>query len=145
MKKIIFLLGSLLCFVSAETTFIKGFSTLSVEEVSTKLQDILKSKGLRIFGVFEHSKLAKEANLSMQDTIVVAFGAPKAGTPLMQCAPEIALELPLKILIYKDKDGKTNILYRDIKDIAKDYNVDCKEVLDGLSKAQASFFEAITD
>ncbi|WP_419250227.1 DUF302 domain-containing protein [Campylobacter fetus] len=94
--------------------------------------------------MFEHSKLAKEVNLEMRDTVVVAFGAPKAGTPLMQCEPSIALELPLKMVIYKDNDSKTVVAYRDIKDIAKSYGANCDEVVNKLSAAQSNFFKAIT-
>lgn len=145
MKKILLALSifSTLSF-AGEKVLQSGTSSLSVEETAQKLQNILKEKGLKIFGVFEHSKLAKEVGLEMQDTIVVAFGAPKAGTPLMQCEPQIALELPLKMLIYKDKNGKTIVAYEDIKSIAKRYDAKCDNVLTNLSKAQANFFKAVT-
>ncbi len=136
--------------IAASTVFagdlVSGNSPLGVDETAAKLQNILTEKGLKVFGVFEHSKLAKEVNLDMTDTVVVAFGAPKAGTPLMQCMPQIALELPLKMVIYKDEAGKTVVAYDDIKNIAKRYGADakCGEVVGKLSAAQANFFNAIT-
>ncbi|EAH8299822.1 DUF302 domain-containing protein [Campylobacter fetus] len=145
MKKILLLASLLVGFAFAgDKMLVTGFSPLGVDETAAKLQNILKEKGLKVFGVFEHSKLAKEVNLEMRDTVVVAFGAPKAGTPLMQCEPSIALELPLKMVIYKDNDSKTVVAYRDIKDIAKSYGANCDEVVNKLSAAQSNFFKAIT-
>ncbi|EAJ5693415.1 DUF302 domain-containing protein [Campylobacter fetus] len=145
MKKILLLASLLVGFAFAgDKMLVTGFSPLGVDETAAKLQNILKEKGLKVFGVFEHSKLAKEVNLEMRDTVVVAFGAPKAGTPLMQCEPSIALELPLKMVIYKDNDSKTVVAYRDIKDIAKSYGANCDEVVNKLSAAQLNFFKAIT-
>ncbi|CZE45838.1 DUF302 domain-containing protein [Campylobacter geochelonis] len=145
MRKTLLLLAVCATFLLGDNKMLTtATSPLSVDETASKLTNILESKGLKIFGVFEHSKLAKEAGLDMSDTVVVAFGAPKAGTPLMQCAPQIALELPLKILIYKNSDGKTTVAYEDIKEIAKRYDAqDCAPV-ENLSKAQANFFNAIT-
>ncbi|CUU68666.1 DUF302 domain-containing protein [Campylobacter hyointestinalis] len=145
MKKVLLIVSLLASLAFAgDKMLVSGVSPLSVDETALKLQNIIKDKGLKIFGVFEHSKLAKEVNLQMNDTVVVAFGAPKAGTPLMQCEPSIALELPLKMLIYKNSDGNTIVAYDDIKNIAKSYNANCDEVVNKLSAAQANFFKAVT-
>lgn len=80
----------------------------------------------------------------MQETQVVIFGAPKAGTPLMVCSPKIALELPLKTLIYKNKAGKTIVAYEEIKSIAKRYDTkNCQEIVEKLSKAQQNIFNVV--
>lgn len=145
MKKVLLIVSLLASLAFAgDKMLVSGVSPLSVDETALKLQNIIKDKWLKIFGVFEHSKLAKEVNLQMNDTVVVAFGAPKAGTPLMQCEPSIALELPLKMLIYKNSDGNTIVAYDDIKNIAKRYNANCDEVVNKLSAAQANFFKAVT-
>ncbi|CUU80044.1 DUF302 domain-containing protein [Campylobacter hyointestinalis subsp. hyointestinalis] len=145
MKKVLLIVSLLASLAFAgDKMLVSGVSPLSVDETALKLQNIIKDKGLKIFGVFEHSKLAKEVNLQMNDTVVVAFGAPKAGTPLMQCEPSIALELPLKMLIYKNSDGNTIVAYDDIKNISKRYNANCDEVVNKLSAAQANFFKAVT-
>ncbi|CUU68644.1 DUF302 domain-containing protein [Campylobacter hyointestinalis] len=146
MKKVLLIVSLLASLAFAgDKMLVSGVSPLSVDETALKLQNIIKDKGLKIFGMFEHSKLAKEVNLQMNDTVVVAFGAPKAGTPLMQCEPGIALELPLKMLIYKNSDGNTIVAYDDIKNIAKRYNANCDEVVNKLSAAQANFFKAVTE
>lgn len=146
MKKII--LGALFAssfLLASNQTLTQGVSDLGVQETSVKLQKFLESKKINIFSVIEHSNEAKKANLEMQDTQVVIFGAPKVGTPLMVCSPKIALELPLKILIYKDKSGKTIVAYEDMKSVSKRYDTkDCQEIIERLSMAQKKIFEVIT-
>lgn len=146
MRKIIFSLCVLTStFLLGGDMLITGKSDLSVADTSKKLQNLLKEKGVNVFAVIEHSKEAKKAGLDMSDTEVVVFGAPKAGTPLMQCEPKLALELPLKILIYKDKEGKTEVAYESLQDVAKRYDASkCQEIVNKLSKAQENFFKAIT-
>lgn len=118
-------------------------SALNVDETVTKLEHILQQRGLKIFGKFEHSRLAREAGLEMTDTVVVAFGAPKAGTPLMQCTPQIALELPLKFLIYRD--GKqTQVAYEDISHVAARYGAQECAAVEKLSAAQRGLLDAVT-
>lgn len=117
-------------------------TNLSVDEVVTKATKILQEKNLKIFSVFEHSKLAKDVNLEMTDTSVIVFGSPKVGTLLMQCSPKIALELPLKFLVYK-AGNETILAYEDIKNIAKRYDANC-EITEKLSIAQENLAKAIT-
>lgn len=144
MKKIILFFG-LCSFLSAgDNMIIKGKSDLSVADTSAKLQTILKEKGVKVFSVFEHSKEAKNVGAVMADTEVVVFGAPKVGTALMQCQPEIALELPLKFLIYKDGET-TTVTYESIETIANRYDASkCKEIVSKLKNAQENLFKAIT-
>ncbi|WP_078424318.1 DUF302 domain-containing protein [Campylobacter pinnipediorum] len=109
-----------------------------------KAVEILKSKQLKVFDIIEHSKLAKDVGLDMGDTTVVIFGSPKVGTLLMQCSNEIAIELPLKFLIYKNQD-KTILAYEDIKQIAKRYNAqDCK-IVSKISEVQNKLSHAIAN
>ncbi len=77
------------------------------------LKQILRSKGLEIFATINHGANAKAAGLAMPPAIMVVFGKAKMGTKLMQQDPTTGLDLPLRILIYKDKDGKTKMAYRD--------------------------------
>lgn len=128
---------------AGESMLTKGVSALSVDETVAKFSDILKEKGIMLFDVFNHSKLAKEAGLEMSETSVVVFGAPKVGTLLMKCEPQIALELPMKFLIYKDGD-KTTVAYEDIKNIAKRYNVQNCDVIEKISGVQANLHKALT-
>src|ERR1700747_69660 len=83
----------------------------SVDETLEKLKGILQAKGVAIFAVVDHSGEAEKAGLKMPPTKLVIFGNPKAGTPLMLAAPTIAIDLPLKILVWEDNRGKTWVSY----------------------------------
>lgn len=78
----------------------------SVDETVERLKGILKAKGMTLFVVIDHSGEAEKAGLKMLSTKLVIFGSPKAGTPLMQAAPSSAIDLPLKILVWQDPEGK---------------------------------------
>ena len=86
-------------------------SAHSVDETVARLKNILESKGVTLFALVDHSGEAEKAGLKMPPTKLLIFGSPKAGTPLMLAAPSVALDLPLKILVAEDGDGKTRISY----------------------------------
>jgi uncharacterized protein (DUF302 family) len=86
-------------------------SNHSVDETAQKLEEILKAKGVQLFALVDHSGEAERAGLKMRPTKLLIFGSPKAGTPLMLAAPSIAIDLPLKILIREDEDGKVWVSY----------------------------------
>jgi uncharacterized protein (DUF302 family) len=77
----------------------------SVDETVERLQGILKAKGITLFALIDHSGEAKQVGIDMRPTKLLIFGSPKAGTPLMLAAPSIALDLPLKILVWEDGRG----------------------------------------
>lgn len=76
-----------------------------------KLEDILKAKGVQLFAMVDHSGEAQRAGLKMRPTKLLIFGSPKAGTPLMLAAPSSAIDLPLKILVGEDENGKVWVSY----------------------------------
>jgi uncharacterized protein (DUF302 family) len=71
----------------------------------------LQEKGVKIFATVDHSGEAESAGLKMRPTKLLIFGNPKAGTPLMLAVPTIAIDLPLKILVAEDGEGKVWISY----------------------------------
>jgi uncharacterized protein (DUF302 family) len=83
----------------------------SVDETIQKLQENLKAKGVKVFALIDHSGEAEKAGLQMRPTKVLIFGNPKAGTPLMVASPGVAIDLPLKILVWEDAEGKARISY----------------------------------
>ncbi len=83
----------------------------SVDETVAKLQGILQAKGVTLFALVDHSGEAAKAGLKMRPSKLLIFGNPKAGTPLMLAAPRIAIDLPLKILIWEDAQGKVWVTY----------------------------------
>jgi len=86
-------------------------SNHSVEQTVEKLKSILQAKGVKLFALIDHSGEAEKAGLKMPPTKLLIFGSPKAGTPLMLAAPSIAIDLPLKILVWEDVNGKAWISY----------------------------------
>ena len=85
----------------------------SVDETLQRLQLLLQAKGVMIFALVDHSGEAAKVDLQMRPTKLLIFGNPKAGTPLMQAAPTVAIDLPLKALIWEDADGKVRLTYND--------------------------------
>lgn len=80
-------------------------------ETVERIESLLKSKGLTLFARVDHSGEAAKAGLQMQFAQVIIFGNPKSGTPLMVAAPTVALDLPLKALVWEDADGKVWVSY----------------------------------
>jgi uncharacterized protein (DUF302 family) len=83
----------------------------SVDETVERLRGILAAKAVTLFALVDHSGEAAKAGLTMRPTKLLIFGSPKAGTPVMLAAPSIAIDLPLKILVWEDADGKSWVSY----------------------------------
>ena len=83
----------------------------SVDQTVEALNNILKSKGVAMFALIDHSGEAEKVGLKMRPTKLVIFGSPKAGTPLMLASPSSAIDLPLKILVWEDGQGKVWLSY----------------------------------
>jgi uncharacterized protein (DUF302 family) len=98
-------------------------SNHSVDETLEKLKSILQSKGVTIFAIVDHSGEAQKAGLTMRPTKLVIFGNPKGGTPLMLASPSIAIDLPLKILIYEDAQSSVQICYNTTAYLQQRHNV----------------------
>jgi uncharacterized protein (DUF302 family) len=83
----------------------------SVDETVDKLRALLSAKGITLFALVDHSGEAEKVGLRMPPTKLLIFGSPKAGTPLMLEKPSIAIDLPLKILVWQDNGGKVWVSY----------------------------------
>jgi len=118
-------------------------SNHSVDETIAKIETIVKSKakeGMGVFTVIDHQKGAQKAGLQMQEEKVILFGNPKLGTKMMQRDPKTGLDLPLKVLVYQDKEGKTKMIYHDPIKWSKDFDLEgCK-----LVKKMADVLDMIT-
>ena len=77
----------------------------SVDQTVENLKNLLQSKGIKLFAVVDHSGEAEKVGIKMRPTKLLIFGSPKAGTPLMLAAPSVAIDLPLKILVWQDDQG----------------------------------------
>jgi len=106
-----FLLSSEALPMQKEEGIAKLPSRHSVDETVDKLKAILQSKGVTLFALVDHSGEAEKVGMNMPPTKLLIFGNPKGGTPLMLASPSVAIDLPLKILIAEDAQGKVWISY----------------------------------
>jgi uncharacterized protein (DUF302 family) len=88
-----------------------------------RLVNVMESKGLKVFAVVDHSGEATRAGLHMNDTQLIVFGSPAAGTPVMAAAPLAALDLPLKVLVWADADEQVWVSYNDPEYLASRYGL----------------------
>jgi uncharacterized protein (DUF302 family) len=86
-------------------------SRYSVEETLQRLELAFATRGVEIFARVDHSGEAEKVGMKMQPTKLLIFGSPKAGTPLMVAAPTLAIDLPLKALVWEDEAGKVWLTY----------------------------------
>ena len=97
--------------VTRQEGFVSKPSNHSVDQTVDRLKSILQSKGVALFALVDHSGEAAKVGMKMPPTKLLIFGSPKAGTPLMLAAPSIAIDLPLKILVSEDAQGKVWLSY----------------------------------
>jgi uncharacterized protein (DUF302 family) len=83
----------------------------SVDQTVERLKNILHSRGLTLFALIDHSGEAERVGMKMPPTKLLVFGSPKAGTPLMLASPSVAIDLPMKILVWDDGHGKVWVSY----------------------------------
>jgi uncharacterized protein (DUF302 family) len=83
----------------------------TVEEAVSKIKSLLVGRGITLFAVIDHSGEAEAIGMKMPDTKLLIFGNPKGGTPLMLASPSIAIDLPLKLLVAEDANGRCSISY----------------------------------
>ena len=97
-------------------------ATGSVAATVAALIQSAQDHGMAVFATVDHSAEARRHGLELRDTVVVIFGSPIAGTPVMQAAPLAALDLPLKVLVWDD-DGRTRVSYTDPDALAERHHL----------------------
>lgn len=97
--------------VQARRGIVDRPSNHSVAETVNRIKNILETNGITLFALVDHSGEAQKVGMKMPDTKLLIFGNPKAGTSLMLAAPSIAIDLPLKILVAEDAQGRVWVSY----------------------------------
>lgn len=124
---------------------IKMKSAHSVDDTVNKLESVLESKGMNVFGRVNHAAGAEKAGMDLRPTQVLIFGNPKVGTPLMQCAQSVAIDLPQKALVWEDDAGDVWLAYNDPAYLSGRHSISgCEEVLKKVSGALGNFAKAAT-
>lgn len=98
-------------------------SPYSVPETLKRLDAVLQARGLMVFARIDHSGEAEKIGMKMHPTQVVIFGSPKGGTPLMVASPTLAIDLPLKALVWEDAGGKVWVSYNTAEYLKQRHNI----------------------
>jgi uncharacterized protein (DUF302 family) len=93
-------------------------SPRSVADTVSRLLEIVGAKGMKVFAAIDQAAEARSVGQSLRETVLVIFGSPAAGTPVMVAAPLSALDLPLKVLVWDD-DGRTTVSYYSPRSLAE--------------------------
>ncbi len=117
-------------------------SKYSVVQTMQRLEALLQERGVMIFARIDHSGEAAKVGLTMRPTKLLIFGSPKGGTPLMQAAPSIAIDLPLKALFWEDADGKVWLTYNDPAYLQQRHHFPL-ELLPNIAGVSALFAKAV--
>jgi uncharacterized protein (DUF302 family) len=95
----------------------------TVDETVKRLEAILGQRGVQVFALIDHSGEAEKVGMKMRPTKLVIFGNPKGGTPLMVAAPTLAIDLPLKALVWEDEGGKVWVTYNSLEYLQQRHGV----------------------
>jgi uncharacterized protein (DUF302 family) len=98
--------------------------TRSVTETVEKLDSLLRTMDMKIFAQIDQAQEALAAGLTMRPMVLVIFGNPKAGTPLMIQHPSLAMDLPLKALVWESADGKVWLSYNSPEFLQERHGLD---------------------
>jgi uncharacterized protein (DUF302 family) len=96
----------------------------SVVETVDRLESLLKAKGIKVFSRIDQAAEAKAVGLTMRPTVLLIFGDPKGGTPLMNRYPSLAMDLPLKALVWESADGRVWLSYNSPEFLLERHGLD---------------------
>ncbi len=112
-------------------------SNSSVEDTMNKLEEELGNRGMRVFTRIDHAAGANSVDMDLRPTELLLFGNPRGGTPFMQCNQSVAIDLPMKLLVWQDQSGQVLVGYNDIAYLARRHEIEDCPVVPNLSKALA--------
>ena len=120
-------------------------SAYPVAETMDRLERAVKDRQLIVVARVDHAAAAQKAGLTLRPTQLLIFGNPKAGTPLMQSAQSIGIDLPLKVLVWEDDKGQAWLAYNDPAWLAPRHDVtDRAEIVRAMTGALDALTEAAT-
>ena len=121
-------------------------SRFGPNETMNRLEAEVKARGMTVFARIDHAAGAVEAGLSLRPTEILIFGNAKTGTPLMQAVQTIAIDLPLKALVWQDASGDTWLSYNDPAWLAQRHRLghDAEAVIGGMAVALGAIARSAT-
>lgn len=109
-------------------------SRYGVSQTIQNIKEIVVSKGFGVFAIVNHKGNAGMVGMEMPEAKVIIFGNPQAGTKLMQEDIHSALDLPLRVLVYRDSPKSVKVAYRKVSDLKKDFNLKNDQLLGAMDK-----------
>src|ERR1700687_5867693 len=142
-----FALSAVMCLWGAHAMAADGLTTIrssyGPKDTMNRLEAEVKAKGMTVFARIDHAAGAAEAGMSLRPTELLIFGNAKGGTPLMQSAQTIGIDLPLKALVWQDAAGKTWISYNEPSWIVQRHGLGVRaEILDKMAAALSAISRA---
>ncbi len=113
------------------------------KQTMAKLEEIVKQRGLNVFAKIDHAAGASKIGKTMRSTEVLIFGNPQGGTPLMECAQSVGIDLPLKALVWEDASGQVWLGYNDPAYLMKRHEATNCPAAENVKKALASISDAV--
>ena len=98
-------------------------STRGFDETVVHFEQLIAAKGLMLFAKIDFTGDAKRAGLTMPRMMLLVFGNPKGGTPVMVAAPSSALDLPLKVLVSEEADGEVWLSFNSPEYLAQRHGI----------------------
>jgi uncharacterized protein (DUF302 family) len=136
------MLAASLSFAHAADGLIAVKSPHSAKATMDKFEAVAKERGLNVFARIDHAAGASKVVKSLRATEVLIFGNPQGGTPFMECAQSVGIDLPLKALVWEDASAQVWVGYNDPAWIAKRHAVESCPVAGNIAKALAAITEA---
>lgn len=148
MERLLALLSLALLGISASAFAADGLvsmkSQFDAKQTMNRLEDIVKQKGFTVFARIDHAAGASKIGKQLRPTELLIFGNPKGGTPFMECAQSVGIDLPLKALAWEDASSQVWLSYNDPEWMAKRHNVSSCPVVAKMRKALAGIAAAAT-
>jgi uncharacterized protein (DUF302 family) len=111
-------------------------SSFGPKETMDRLEAEIMAKGMTVFVRIDHAAGAAEVGLTLRPTELVIFGNARGGTPLMEASQTTGIDLPLKVLVWQDAEGKTWLSYNEPSWIIQRHHLGIKaEIVDKLAAA----------
>lgn len=117
-------------------------SPYGAKETMNRLEDLVKKRGLNVFARIDHAAGAGKIGKTLRPTEVIIFGNPQGGTPFMECAQSVGIDLPLKALVWQDANSQVWLGYNDPDFLGKRHGVPQCAVIANLRKALAGIADA---
>jgi uncharacterized protein (DUF302 family) len=121
-------------------------SSYGIAETMQRLRDAVVQHGMSVFGQIDHGQAAAEAGLELRPLQVLVFGTALAGTKLMQAAPTVGIDLPLRAMVWVDDEGNTWLAYNEPGWIAARHGARAgnDDVLANMRRALTAIAEHVT-